>query len=163
MSDLFNWLDADGRFRLALMPRPPGGQRLDFAMLALRQRGVDVLASLQTEPEAERCALEREAEAAENAGMTFHRFGIDDHGVPADREAARGFARARLDDLEAGRGVLLHCFAGIGRSGLLAIMIMVEAGFDLEEAARRATDARQLRVPETQTQWSWLQETYGAR
>lgn len=159
MSGIFDWIDTDGRFRLALMPRPPGGQRLDLAMRALRNEGVDVLVSLQTEPEARACGLERQAEAAEMAGMDFFRHPIPDHGVPDDRDATLAFVETLFGRLEAGQSVLLHCYAGIGRSGLIAIALLLRAGFDYDEAAYRAMAARKLRVPETDEQERWLKAT----
>jgi protein-tyrosine phosphatase len=157
-SGLFRWVDVDGAFRLAIMPRPPGGQRLDSALRLLHRDGVQVIASLQPEAEAVRCDLEREPDAAELVGMRFVRFPIDDHGVPRSPEAARATAEDLHDELVAGRGVLLHCYAGIGRSGLMAILILTRAGFDLEDAANRVSAARELRVPETESQWFWLNE-----
>lgn len=156
MSGIFDWIDTDGRFRLAMMPCPPGGQRLDLAMRALRQHGVDIVVSLQPEEEAAHCGMEREAEAAELAGMTFFRFPIRDHGVPRDRVAITAFADELLVRLLGGESVLVHCYAGIGRSGLLAILILMRAGFTYDEAAYRAIAARKLRVPETEDQEDWL-------
>ncbi|MGF1509118.1 MAG: dual specificity protein phosphatase family protein [Myxococcota bacterium] len=154
---LFRWVENDLDLRLALMPRPPGGQRLDAAMGVLRRHGVDVLVSFQTPVEAEACGLEREAESADLFGIRFMRFPIDDHGVPSSPEAALRVAQDILQELHQGRGVLVHCFAGIGRSGLMAILVMTLAGFSLGEAAERVSAARQFPVPETQTQWFWLE------
>jgi protein-tyrosine phosphatase len=160
MPELFDWIDVDQRFRLGLIQRPPGGRFVDAAMKTLRLCEVDLLVSLQTEAEAAACGLAREADAAALAGLRFERFPIADHGVPGSSEDATAFAQSLLAELEAGRGVLMHCFAGIGRSGLMALAVMRLAGFGLEDAARRASAARKLRVPETQTQWSWLEETF---
>jgi len=160
MPELFDWIDADERFRLGIIQRPLGGRYVDTAMKTLRLSGVDVLVSLQPEAEAALCGLEREADAAALAGLRFERFPITDHGVPESREDAVAFAQGLLEELESGRAMLLHCYAGIGRSGLMALAVMRLAGFGLEDAARRASAARKLRVPETQTQWSWLEETF---
>lgn len=158
---IFEWIDADGRFRLALMPRPPGGQRLDLALRALRREGVDLLVSLQPEEEAAWCGLEREADAAELAGMDFLRFAIPDHDVPDDPEDMVTFADEVLRRLDAGQGALLHCFAGIGRSGILAVGIMMRAGYSYDDAAYRAMSARKLRVPETEEQSRWVRRVFG--
>jgi protein-tyrosine phosphatase len=160
-SGIFEWIDADDRFRLALMPRPPGGQRLDLAMRALRREGVDLIVSLQPEDEAALCGLEREAEAAELAGMDFLRFAIPDHGVPEDPDAMVAFADEVLRRLDAGQATLAHCYAGIGRSGILAVGVMMRAGFSYDEAAYRAMAARKLRVPETEAQSRWVRRVFG--
>ncbi|MEM1023365.1 MAG: protein-tyrosine phosphatase family protein [Myxococcota bacterium] len=160
MPELFDWIDVDGRFRMGIIQRPPGGPSVDRAMQTLRLNGVDLLVSLQPPNEARACGLEREADAATLAGIDFLRFPITDHGVPTSTEDAIAFAQRVLQELEAGRSALLHCFAGIGRSGLMALSVMRLAGFGLEDAAARATEARRIRVPETQSQWSWLQESF---
>lgn len=162
MPELFDWIESRSSIRLAVMPRPPGGRRLEFALQAIQRSGVDVLVSLQPEEEAQACGLEREGEVAQMLGMTFRRFPITDHGVPGSADDALQFARVLVQDLRAGRGVLLHCFAGIGRSGLMAILALGAMGWELGEAAKAVSAARRLRVPETTTQLLWLEEAFQA-
>jgi protein-tyrosine phosphatase len=80
-------------------------------------------------------------------------FGIDDFGVPDDREAYLGLVQSVARDVEEGKCVLVHCGAGIGRTGTLAACVLVALGLDEEEAltsVRRAggrpetTEQRQL-------------------
>ncbi len=156
MGAIFDWIDVGDAFRLAISPRPPGGQRLDSVLKVLRGEGVDILVSLQPEAEARACGLEREADAAATAGMTFLRHPIVDHGIPSDPAATIAFADELLAHLRGGRSVLAHCYAGIGRSGLLAILVLMRDGYEYDEAAYRTAAARQLTVPETSEQRAWL-------
>ena len=64
-------------------------------------------------------------------------FHIPDYKVPNDSakfiELARDIARA----LQAGERVLIHCGAGIGRTGVLAVAVGMACGLPLLQATRR--------------------------
>lgn len=155
---MFQWVDVDGRFKLAQMPKPLGGvEGLDRSMRALKAWGVDVLASMLTDDEMDRFRLQDQGERARFRGIEFHRFPIEDHQVPPSVDDAVAFAGSMLAELEAGKGVVLHCFAGIGRSGLMAATILHLAGFEIADACDRLTQARGCRVPETAAQREWLE------
>lgn len=151
----FEWVDVEG-LRLAQAPRPRGGAGLPEDLSTLRARGVDVLVSCQTSQEAARMGLQHEGEAAVAAGLEFLRFPIVDHALPEDLEAAVALADDLVTRLRSGRRVVVHCFAGIGRSGLVVVTTLVRAGVALEDAVRAASLARGLPVPETAAQVRWL-------
>ncbi|MEQ9209713.1 MAG: hypothetical protein RLN96_07720, partial [Pseudomonadales bacterium] len=52
--------------------------------------------------------------------------------------------------------VVLHCWAGIGRSGLLAATILVRMGHDSETVFDLVSKARGESIPETQEQEHWF-------
>ncbi len=150
----FEWIDADDRLRLTFRARPRAPIGQDLA--TWRAAGVDRVVSLQTEPEAARMGLEDESRVAQTLGIAFDRFAIEDHDVPDDDERALAFAKTTLTHLQGGQSVLLHCYAGIGRSGLMAILILMTAGYGRTDAAHRASAARGFRVPENSLQRRWL-------
>jgi protein-tyrosine phosphatase len=51
--------------------------------------------------------------------------------------------------LVSGSSVLIHCAAGIGRSGTIAVGLLLLAGMPLEEALQHVAAHRQLAGPET--------------
>lgn len=65
-----------------------------------------------------------------------------------------------LDDLEgrlaAGEGLLVHCGAGIGRAGTLAISLLVRAGTPLADALDLVASSRPMAGPQTQAQMEFL-------
>jgi hypothetical protein len=65
------------------------------------------------------------------------RFEIPDYGVPNDRVGFWNVAREVARRLRAGDAVLIHCGAGIGRSGTLAASVLIALG----ETAHRAQEA----------------------
>ncbi|MEL7370085.1 MAG: tyrosine-protein phosphatase [Myxococcota bacterium] len=146
----------DGRFRLAIRPRP--GIRLVAELREWRAKGVDCIVSLQTKRESARLGLKEEPDIAEQLGLTFERFPIVDHAVPSREKTAIDVAARTLRWLQAGQGVVYHCHAGIGRSGMMAILTLMLAGFTLKDATERATRARGHSVPENEQQSAWLRK-----
>lgn len=151
----FEWVDTGGRFRLAIMPRPDGMQ-LEAHLAELKERGADVIVSMLEPSEAEALGLGAEEAACEKLGLRFYNHAVPDHSTPLDREAAHAFARQLVAELEAGRGVVIHCFAGIGRSATMAAAVMIMIGIPLEEACAKLSAARCHPVPERREQREWL-------
>jgi protein-tyrosine phosphatase len=141
--------------RLSTMPRPKGDDWLDDEMVALRAAGVDVLVSLQTHEERVELGLVDEPEAAVRAGLEFLAFPIADLGVP-DRHEIEPFLATLRDRLDAGRHVVVHCRAGIGRSSLVAAALLTRYGVPPDEAWAVISEARGISVPETAEQGDWL-------
>ena len=151
----FEWVDTGGRFRLAIMPRPEAS-RLEAHLAELEESGCDVLVSMLEPDEAAALGLGEEAALSEKVGIRFYNHPVPDHSTPTDRAAAEAFARMLIGELEAGHGVVIHCFAGIGRSATMAATVLILAGYSLQEACDRLSRARCLRVPETPAQLEWL-------
>jgi protein-tyrosine phosphatase len=151
-------IDTPGTGRLATMAHPRGGSWLVDEMAALREAGVDVLVSALCDDEYTRLELASEADAARAAGLQFVSFPIVDNGVPpAERTCAVGaLADMLCDVVRAGRFVVTHCWAGIGRSSILAGAVLIRLGLTPEEAWRRIRAARGLAVPDNAVQEAWL-------
>ena len=63
------------------------------------------------------------------------------YGLPLDMPAFRdGIAQAAVA-LRGGEAVLLHCAAGIGRTGTAAACLLKQLGLSTDEALRRVRDA----------------------
>jgi protein-tyrosine phosphatase len=140
------------------MAHPRGDDWLDDELSALREAGVDALVSALTTEEYERLGLADEPAAAVRAGLEFVPFPITDRGVPLDPAAAARLATNLAAQVRAGRFVAAHCWAGVGRSSLLAGATLVCLGVSPAEAWRRIGEARGLTVPDTEQQRSWLDE-----
>lgn len=88
---------------------------------------------------------------------------ITDFGVP-DLQGMRAILDAIADALRHGHGVYLHCRAGIGRTGTVAAVWLVEQGLDAEQALDllqlkwQAVDkhAVEPHTPETQAQRAFI-------
>lgn len=150
------WIDDDG-VRLGIMPRPRGGDYLDDEIASLCQQGVEVLVSLLTAEEAEELDLTREAQACRDCSLRFVSFPIPDREMPEDKAATRLLVDDLRSTLEQGRGVGIHCRAGIGRSALIAAAVLGARGVSPEEALRKIGAARGCEVPDTPEQRQWVE------
>jgi protein-tyrosine phosphatase len=88
-------------------------------------------------------------------GVAHRRFPIVDFGAPAAGDAAWDALATELHGaLDAGRRPLVHCMGGCGRSGMIALRLMVERGEAAEAALARLRAARPCAV-ETDAQMDW--------
>ncbi len=62
-------------------------------------------------------------------------------GLPDDPEAFRGGIEQAAAGLEAGHSVLLHCAAGMGRTGTAAACLLKRLGLPAQVALQRIRDA----------------------
>jgi protein-tyrosine phosphatase len=151
-------IDTPAEGRLATMAHPRGGSWLADDMAALAGLGMGMLVSALTDDEYDRLALAGVAEAAAEAGLEFVAFPIADRGVPEPGPAVGELADRLAAELRAGRSIVIHCWAAIGRSSLLAAATLVRLGVAPAEAWCRISAARGLAVPDTPRQQAWLEE-----
>ena len=122
----FHWISP----QLALGARP---QRGEEARLAADHR-VGAVVDLRDEDQDDAQALER-------AGVRFLHLPTPDHHPPSAADLDRGVAFVR-EGVARGERVLVHCEHGIGRSAVLMLCVLVDAGAEPLDALRRAKDAR---------------------
>jgi protein-tyrosine phosphatase len=82
-------------------------------------------------------------------------FPIADHGVPQDRHAFMDLSQTIAQALRSGERVLVHCGAGIGRTGTLAVGVLMALGVAQHDAGRDVADAGS--GPETRSQEELVQ------
>ncbi|MFI7600816.1 tyrosine protein phosphatase [Actinoplanes sp. NPDC049681] len=137
------------------MGHPRGGNLLAAEMAGLATAGVDVIVSALMPGEERRLGLTGAARAAAAAGIQHVACPIPDRGVPEDVVALGVRLAAHV---RAGRFVVAQCFAGIGRSTLLAGVTLVMLGVRPERALGMVEAARGLPVPGNEAQRLWLHD-----
>jgi len=157
------WIDVPRPGRLAILPRPRGGDWLEDEIRSLREDGVEVLVSLLEFHEVEEFDLQGEADACAAQGIEFHSHPIRDHTAPPRFEEAAALIRTLEGRMSQGRGVAVHCFAGIGRSATLAAAVLLQRGMPLDSVLESMALARGFPVPETVEQHEWLHRFAEAR
>jgi protein-tyrosine phosphatase len=154
------WIETGIPAKLAIMPRPNGGNDLEGEIRTLKREGADVLVSLLTPEEEADLGLEYERAACSGHGIKFRSFPIPDRRVPASAEAFLKFIDSLHQDLLQGRSIVAHCRAGIGRSSLLLASLLRREGLSTDDAFRRITHARGMLVPDTAEQLRWVENLH---
>ena len=156
------WIDCPWPGRLAVMPRPRGGDWLEDEIQGWRRAGVEVIVSLLTPEEEAELELTAEADLCRAAGIEYATFPIADRGVPESTSAFAELVSAAAGQLAAGKTVAIHCRQGIGRAALVAIGALVWSGVEPAAATQRVTAARGRPVPETADQVQWIASFAGS-
>jgi protein-tyrosine phosphatase len=150
------WIDESWPGRLAVGPRPRGGDWLKDDISGWKQAHVDGVLSLLTAEEERDFDLCDEASEARSQGMNFASFPIPDRQIPQSESKLAEVLEGVTRDLFAGRNVLIHCRQGIGRSGLVAACLLVKKGLSPGAAIDSVSAARGVSVPETAEQRDWI-------
>lgn len=104
--------------------------------------GTDVLVTLLEAHEFSQLQIESLFEQTEALGMRSHWFPIPDFNVPASLSALTTLVNEIVALAEAGQTVVIHCKAGLGRSGLVAASCLVALGYSKDEALGHVRQAR---------------------
>jgi len=151
-----HWIDGPWLGKLAVAPRPRGGDWLEDDLASWRRAGIGTVLSLLTPEEAQDLDLNREAGAARAQGMTFHSLPISDRGVPSSETEVAAALETIDANLASGKNVVIHCRQGIGRSGMMAACLLVAKGLGPKRAVDVVSSARGIPIPETPEQRKWI-------
>jgi protein-tyrosine phosphatase len=124
--------------RLYLHSMPGRFEPLEESIDEIRRRGIGQVICLASEEEIEaKSPPYARLLANGNASWRQVMFPIVDFGVPGDRRRFLSFVVQIAQSLRAGDYVLVHCAAGIGRTGLVATSVLVALGLPVDEALRQ--------------------------
>ncbi|MFY7960206.1 MAG: protein-tyrosine phosphatase family protein [Elsteraceae bacterium] len=154
---MFDRLAAPRGGFLLLSAHPASQGNLAAALADYRRAGAQLLLSLPPAAELEQLGLGALATECAALGLDWAHCPIPDFEPPgppfeaAWRKAGPGL-HARLD---AGETIGLHCHAGLGRTGTVAALILIERGVTPVEAIAAVRRARPGAI-ETAAQLSYL-------
>ncbi len=144
--------------RIALVPRPRGGEWLEDEAAAWADAGLDVIVSMLDAEETRTFELGREGEFCAANGIEFFSFPVTDRSVPSADETFFRFAEKLKKLLLQGKNIGIHCRQSIGRAPLLAAVLMISFGIKPTEAFRQLSKVRGVEVPETNEQKEWAEQ-----
>jgi len=102
---------------------------------AARKAGIGRIVSLTPDDEiAKESPAYARAIAADTLPCRRAAFPIPDYRIPDDRQGYAGFVERIAKLLRRGERILVHCGAGVGRTGMFAVCLLVALGIDAAEA-----------------------------
>jgi protein-tyrosine phosphatase len=156
MKSVIYWIESPWPGRLAIVPRPRGGDWLEDEINSWRKTGIDGIVSALTTEEIHDFELFEEEKLAAANGLEYLPFPIPDRGLPGSMEQMKAFARKLEPALSQGRNIAIHCRQGIGRSSMLAACTLILGGVEPGEAFARIETGRGCPVPDTPEQRDWV-------
>lgn len=85
--------------------------------------------------------LEERQRSLQSRGIGFLHEPIEDYGAPSLVQA-QGLASWIVEALERGEVVVVHCWAGLGRTGTIAACVLIALGFSAQEATSLVRQVR---------------------
>lgn len=141
---------------LAILSRPRGFDGLPDDVAALKKQGVDIVVSALTSTEMVELGLELEEEECSRHGIKFISHPIRDRQVPDRNSTMDDLVEKLTTKIDSGLSIVIHCRAGIGRSGLIAAGVLIANGFEVDQAIDTISRSRGCRIPDTPEQVEWL-------
>ena len=146
-------LESGGMIGISRLPGRTGDLAGDVAII--RTWPADVVVSMTGEDEMARRGADELPEALAGVGIAWRHFPVRDFGAPEEADRRWPPLGAELAAmLKAGKRVLVHCMGGCGRSGMVAMRLLVETGMEPAVALERLRAVRPCAV-ETDSQGRW--------
>lgn len=126
-------------------------------LAAVRAWPASMLVSLIEDQEFARLGVADLGQAARSSGLAWCHLPIEDMHPPGDRfeKAWRGWSERINQVLGRGEGIVLHCAGGLGRSGTVAALLLIDRGVSASDAIRLVRAARPGAI-ETASQEGYL-------
>jgi len=136
---------------ISIGPCPKGGDHLERSMGELRDCGTTMIISLLTYPESLQLGLSSEADVSKTHSIEFINFPIMDKGICGFDQFVEfiEFVYRKTNEFES---ILIHCQHGVGRSGMVALGLMIRDGKELEESIMSVSKTRGYDVPQSLAQ-----------
>ena len=144
----------DALGQLLMMPCP-AADGLEEAIGDLKRKGVTIVLSMLAYDEMAQLGVQNEESFCEAQAVRFLSYPIQDFGLPNLNTFAALIDRV-TGMLQAGEHVVVHCRAGIGRSGMVAACVLVALGQNAKDAIKTVSQARGVSIPDTVEQGRFI-------
>ena len=144
-----------GKGVLSVMAKPVQGEYVEDEFEGFATLGINKIVCLLEDWEQKEVGLASEEELCGKNEIEFISFPIPDRGLP-NTDSALKLATTLFDEIAAGKHIVIHCRAGIGRTGIIAGAVLLKSGKTSNEAIELISKARGVRIPDTEEQEKWL-------
>lgn len=146
-----------GNGNLYIMPCPRANVLAEDLTYYL-SLGIDTIVCLLEKPEMIARGLALEERLCRELNLRFEHFPIPDRAIPNNLAAFRLLVDKLELELRQGQNLAIHCYAGIGRTGILAGNLLIRDGMSPQEAIELMSEVRGKNMPQTQVQYEFLVE-----
>lgn len=144
-----------GEARLGIAPLPGRSGDMEADLEQIRAWGATLVLSMTEGSEMAAAGAAGLAQRLAALGIAHQHFPIRDFGAPERSDERWPALAAGLHTrLDAGEAIVLHCMGGKGRSGMVALRLLVERGMEPQAALRLIRSQRPGAV-ETTAQEHW--------
>lgn len=157
------WIAEINGCQVGISPCPAGQDQLKAELSSLLFSGKTILISALPEREVGMLGLQDEEALCAQMGIRFINLPITDTSIPGSGKFTRFIDELYALTYPTDR-MVIHCRAGIGRSSLIALGLMIKHGFPLAESIRHASKIRGFEVPQSRSQsnlLSWYAQSQG--
>jgi len=135
-------LPSNIRGALFLSPMPGKYESLEQSLQGIREQGVARIIRLASLDEIRQDSPHYHRALEESKiPWPVEDCDVPNYGIPEDESAFLKTVRRAADWLRMGKRVLVHCGAGIGRTGMFAICALIALGMSPEAAERTVREA----------------------
>lgn len=159
---MFREVVLSARGKIFLHSMPARHESWELFEQARNERHVNTILSLTCEKEiAEKSTDYARALALGPLDFQWLNYPIDDYSTPDNLNCYADIVSSVAMRVTDGECILIHCAAGVGRTGVTAICLLGTLGVDLETASRIVKDAGSF--PETEAQQLFVEQFFKQR
>ena len=149
-----------GSGSLCVMAKPVANEWIEDEFSSIASYGIDRIVSLLENHEAFDLGLSKEKQLTEKFGMEFIQYPIPDRGLPSSVNEYLAFTKRLYHEAAGGLNTVVHCRAGIGRTGVIAAGVLLHCGFEPMDAIEHISKLRGVAIPDTQEQINWVEKSH---
>jgi len=149
-----------GEGSLSVMAKPVSGEWIEDEFKNIANAGIHRIVSLLERAKSYEVGLSNEKILTKKNGMEFINYPIKDKELRESLNEYIELVNRLYQGIESGINTVIHCRAGIGRTGMVAAGILLRFGLSPEEAFDQISTKRRVTVPDTQEQIDWICNKY---
>lgn len=142
----------------------PGTKEADLtsSIHTLKEAGADIIISMLPDDEMAKLKVTKLGKETEQQGMMWYQLPVEDDHAPEQDffSAFNPVKEAILGHLKEKKTLVIHCRGGTGRTGMMAAILLLESGYQWEQAKSLVQSIRptSLTIP---AHVAFLEEQYG--